>query len=115
LPTLRLRSAAGKGPEALRSVSSVTQHRLTSGAAVAGSHVRARMSGQGPGTTPRTTSPAKGTPVSELLDEPTKNQKTVAFLTATEGVERVELTEPWDAVRDAGHSPVLISTEPGEV
>src|SRR5690606_16174485 len=54
-------------------------------------------------------------PVSELLDEPTKNQKTVAFLTATEGVERVELTEPWDAVRDAGHSPVLISTEPGEV
>jgi protease I len=53
--------------------------------------------------------------VSELLNEPTKNHKTVAFLVATEGIERVELTEPWDAVRDAGHTCVLISTESGEV
>lgn len=41
--------------------------------------------------------------------------KRVAFLTATEGVERVELTTPWQAVLDAGAAPVLISTRPGEV
>lgn len=41
--------------------------------------------------------------------------KRVAFLTAPEGVERVELTTPWDAVNDAGADPVLISTRPGEV
>lgn len=40
---------------------------------------------------------------------------TIAFLTATEGIERVELTEPWKAVTDAGHSAVLLSTETGEV
>jgi protease I len=40
--------------------------------------------------------------------------KTVAFL-ATEGVEQVELTEPWHAVRDAGGTPELISLEPGAV
>ncbi|MGW7101761.1 type 1 glutamine amidotransferase domain-containing protein [Streptomyces sp. NPDC054838] len=39
----------------------------------------------------------------------------VAFLTATEGVEQVELTEPWQAVIDAGGNPQLISTEPGTV
>src|SRR3990170_329266 len=41
--------------------------------------------------------------------------KKIAFLTATEGVERVELTEPWQAVQDAGHAPELLSTETGEV
>ena len=41
--------------------------------------------------------------------------KTIAFLVATEGIERVELTEPWDAIKDAGHRPVLVSTEQGEV
>jgi protease I len=41
--------------------------------------------------------------------------KKIAFLVATEGVEQVELTEPWQAVEDAGGEPVLISTEPGEV
>jgi protease I len=40
--------------------------------------------------------------------------KTIAFL-ATEGVEQVELTEPWEAVRDAGGTPELISLEPGTV
>ena len=40
--------------------------------------------------------------------------KTIAFL-ATEGVEQVELTEPWKAVQDAGGSPELISLEAGEV
>ncbi|WP_329139699.1 type 1 glutamine amidotransferase domain-containing protein [Streptomyces sp. NBC_00670] len=39
----------------------------------------------------------------------------IAFLTAPEGVEQVELTEPWQAVTDAGHEPVLVSTKSGEV
>ncbi|MFF0223785.1 type 1 glutamine amidotransferase domain-containing protein [Streptomyces sp. NPDC004629] len=39
----------------------------------------------------------------------------IAFLTAPEGVEQVEFTEPWKAVTDAGHEPVLVSTRPGEV
>jgi protease I len=36
--------------------------------------------------------------------------KTIAFLTAPEGVEQVELTEPWQAVLDAGGTPQLLST-----
>jgi protease I len=43
------------------------------------------------------------------------NGKTIAFLVAAEGVERVELTEPWAAVVDAGGSAVLLSPEKGEV
>ncbi len=39
----------------------------------------------------------------------------VAFLVAAEGIERVELTEPWQAVADAGFEPVLLSPEAGEV
>ncbi|MEI5010769.1 type 1 glutamine amidotransferase domain-containing protein [Streptomyces sp. PmtA] len=39
----------------------------------------------------------------------------IAFLTAHEGVEQVELTEPWQAVTDAGHTPRLISVESGRV
>jgi protease I len=39
----------------------------------------------------------------------------IAFLTAPEGVEQVELTEPWRAAKDAGHEPVLVSTQRGEV
>lgn len=39
----------------------------------------------------------------------------IAFLAAHEGVEQVELTEPWQAVKDAGHEPVLVSTRPGEI
>ncbi|MEU5666849.1 type 1 glutamine amidotransferase domain-containing protein [Streptomyces longwoodensis] len=39
----------------------------------------------------------------------------IAFLTAPEGVEQVELTEPWQAAKDAGHEPVLVSTEAGEI
>ncbi|MGO4256784.1 type 1 glutamine amidotransferase domain-containing protein [Marmoricola sp. RAF53] len=45
----------------------------------------------------------------------TLQEKTVAFLTAPEGVERVELTHPWDAVADAGARPELLSTQDGEV
>jgi protease I len=41
--------------------------------------------------------------------------KTVAFLTAQEGVEEVELTEPWKAVAEAGASPKLIAPESGKV
>src|SRR5919107_5886439 len=40
--------------------------------------------------------------------------KTIAFL-ATEGVEQVELTEPWRAVEEAGGTPELISLEAGHV
>jgi protease I len=40
--------------------------------------------------------------------------KKIAFL-AAEGVEQVELTEPWKAVEEAGGSPELISVEDGEV
>ncbi|MDV3219894.1 type 1 glutamine amidotransferase domain-containing protein [Intrasporangium sp.] len=41
--------------------------------------------------------------------------KKVAFLVAAEGIEQVELTEPWKAVTDAGHEAVLVSPEPGTV
>jgi protease I len=41
--------------------------------------------------------------------------KTVAFLTANEGVEQVELTEPWKAVEEAGGTPKLVSLEQGKV
>jgi protease I len=40
--------------------------------------------------------------------------KRIAFL-ATEGVEQVELTDPWKAVEQAGGTPELISLEPGAV
>ncbi len=40
--------------------------------------------------------------------------KTIAFL-ATDGVEQVELTEPWKAVREAGGSPRLIALREGQI
>ncbi len=39
----------------------------------------------------------------------------IAFLTANEGVEEVELTEPWKAVEQAGAKPELIAPKSGEV
>jgi protease I len=42
------------------------------------------------------------------------NGKRIAFL-ATDGVEQVELTDPWDAVRGAGGAPELVSLEDGEI
>ncbi|MFI9154442.1 type 1 glutamine amidotransferase domain-containing protein [Streptomyces sp. NPDC053367] len=39
----------------------------------------------------------------------------IAFLTAPEGVEQIELTDPWKAAEEAGHQPVLVSTEAGRV
>ncbi|APU16716.1 MULTISPECIES: type 1 glutamine amidotransferase domain-containing protein [Actinoalloteichus] len=41
--------------------------------------------------------------------------QTVAFLVAPEGVEQVELTKPWEAVRAAGGTPELVSTAKGEI
>jgi protease I len=41
--------------------------------------------------------------------------KRIAFLVAPEGVEQVELTEPWKAVEDAGGTPELLSTDSGEI
>lgn len=38
----------------------------------------------------------------------------IAFLVANEGTERIELVEPWRAVRDEGGRPSLISLQPGE-
>jgi protease I len=40
--------------------------------------------------------------------------KRVAFL-ATDGVEQIELTEPWKAVESEGGTPELISLESGEI
>jgi protease I len=34
---------------------------------------------------------------------------------APEGVEQIELTEPWRAVTDQGHQSALVSTEPGHI
>jgi protease I len=41
--------------------------------------------------------------------------KKIAFLVAPEGVEQVELTEPWEAVKNAGGTPQLLSTDSGEI
>ncbi|HEX6459352.1 MAG TPA: type 1 glutamine amidotransferase domain-containing protein [Thermoleophilaceae bacterium] len=40
--------------------------------------------------------------------------KKIAFI-AADGVEQVELTEPWKAVEEAGGKPELISIESGEI
>jgi protease I len=45
---------------------------------------------------------------------PTIQGKRVAFL-ATDGVEQVELDQPWQAVTDAGGRPELVSLEAGEI
>jgi protease I len=42
------------------------------------------------------------------------DNKTVAFL-ATDGVEQVELTEPWKKVEEEGGTPELVSLESGEI
>jgi protease I len=43
------------------------------------------------------------------------NGKKIAFLTANEGVEEVELTEPRKAVQEAGAETELLAPEAGEV
>ena len=42
------------------------------------------------------------------------NGRKVAFL-ATDGVEQVELTAPWNALKQAGADVVLVSDKPGEI
>src|SRR5947209_2828695 len=56
--------------------------------------------------------PEQGGP--DMADTQLQGRK-VAFLVAQEGVEQVELTEPWKAVTDAGAEPELIAPEKGEV
>jgi protease I len=38
----------------------------------------------------------------------------IAFMAANEGMEQVEFTEPWEAVKDAGGAPELLAPEPGQ-
>jgi protease I len=45
----------------------------------------------------------------------TLSGKTVAFAVASEGVEQIELTEPWKAVEEAGGTPKLVSTTSDKV
>ena len=40
--------------------------------------------------------------------------KTIAFLVANEGIEQVELTEPWKAVEAAGGTPRLLAPDKGK-
>jgi protease I len=42
------------------------------------------------------------------------NGKKIAFL-ATDGVEQVELLEPWRAIENAGGEPALLSIQPGKI
>lgn len=42
------------------------------------------------------------------------NGTKIAFL-ATDGVEQVELTRPWQAIEDAGGTPILVSLKPGSI
>jgi len=46
---------------------------------------------------------------------PDLNGQTIAFLVADEGVEEIEMTEPWEAVQKAGGKPELVSPEGGSV
>jgi protease I len=41
--------------------------------------------------------------------------KRIAFLVANEGVEQIELTEPWKAVESEGGTPQLVSLESGKI
>ncbi|GAB3280494.1 type 1 glutamine amidotransferase domain-containing protein [Parasphingorhabdus pacifica] len=45
----------------------------------------------------------------------TLNGRKIAFLVSTDGIEQVELTEPWKAVEDAGGQPELVSVSSGSV
>ena len=49
------------------------------------------------------------------LSDANLSGKTVAFLVAPEGIEQIELTEPWQAVEEAGGTPRLVSTKAGRV
>lgn len=48
-----------------------------------------------------------------MADKPLQGKR-IAFL-ATDGVEQVELTDPWEALERAGAEPVLVSIEKGSI
>ena len=50
-----------------------------------------------------------------MPEESSLSGRRIAFLVAGEGIEQVELTEPWNAVQEAGGEPVLISPQSGKV
>ena len=50
-----------------------------------------------------------------MTDDSPLDGRRIAFLVAAEGIEQVELTEPWDAVASAGGQPVLVSPKSGRV
>lgn len=50
-----------------------------------------------------------------MTSTPNGSPTRVAVLVAAEGIEQVELTDPWKALQDAGWEPVLVSPEAGEV
>jgi protease I len=65
---------------------------------------------------PGTTTPATtATDETKEADMASLDGKTIAFLVAPEGVEQVELTDPWEAVEKAGGTPRLLSTKAGKV
>lgn len=41
--------------------------------------------------------------------------KKVAFMVAAEGIEQIELTSPWQAVKESGAEPELVSSKSGQV
>ncbi|WP_082612137.1 MULTISPECIES: type 1 glutamine amidotransferase domain-containing protein [unclassified Nocardioides] len=53
--------------------------------------------------------------VADTDDRSARKTRRIAFLVAGEGIERVELDDPWKAVVDAGHEAVLVSPEDGSV
>jgi protease I len=70
----------------------------------------ARLGPPAPGT-----SQARGLADEKEIEMPNRLEgKRVAFL-ATDGVEQVELTEPWKAVEQEGGRPELVSLESGEI
>jgi protease I len=48
------------------------------------------------------------------MADQTLSGKRIAFL-ATDGVEQVELTDPWEAVKSAGATPELVSLKSGKI
>ena len=61
-----------------------------------------------------TSTPATSTPVEPGRTGPLTGRR-VAFLVADEGVEQAELTEPWNAVLEAGGRPALLAPHVGLV
>src|SRR4051812_24186172 len=64
---------------------------------------------------PLVTGKRSGTRGKEKLMADELQGKRIAFAVATEGIEQIELTRPWEAVRDAGAETDLIAPEEGAV